>query len=528
MTPVAPALLKEWLHDGAEIALLDVREAGEFGEGHLFYAVPAPLSRFEPMLEVLVPCRAARLVLCDDGASGVAARAAAAAEALGHSAVSVLEGGTAAWKDAGFRLFRGVNVPSKTFGELVEHERGVRSIEARDLARRLDAGENLVILDGRTVAEHHRMTIPGSIACPNGELVYRLGGLAPDPRATIVVNCAGRTRSIIGAATLRGFGVANEVVALRNGTMGWNLAGLRLEHGSARRYGAAPQGESLAALRRRALDFAGRNGIPRVPAATLRAWLGDTARTTYLLDVRTQEEFLERHLAAARHAEGGQLVQATDQWLAVRGARVVLVDDTEIRAVIVADWLRQMGWDAAVLEGGETAWPALADVPPPESRTETALPALVPLDAASPLARDAALLDARPAMAFRAGHIAGARWATRARLDRVLAALGGAASCVIIADDETVARLLARDLVARGVAVTGLLRGTLSEWRAAGLPVEATPDDPPDREAIDHLFFVAARHEGDLEAARRYLEWEVALVDQIDPRERAGFRIRPV
>ena len=75
--------LKSWLSDGGEIALLDVREAGEFGEGHLFYAVPAPFSRFEPMLERLVPVRAARLVLCDDGSSGVAARAATAAEGLG-------------------------------------------------------------------------------------------------------------------------------------------------------------------------------------------------------------------------------------------------------------------------------------------------------------------------------------------------------------------------------------------------------------------------------------------------------------
>jgi rhodanese-related sulfurtransferase len=527
MTPVAPDTLADWLHDGGEIALLDVREAGEFGEGHLFYACPTPLSRFEPALERFVPRRTARLVLCDDGASGVAARAAAAAETLGYRAVHVLEGGTAGWTASGRRLFRGVNVPSKTFGELVEHERQVPSIDAAALQRRIDAGERLVIVDGRTVTEHHRMTIPGSTACPNGELVYRIGALAPDPEATVVVNCAGRTRSIIGAATLAGFGVANEVVALRNGTMGWNLAGLRLEHGSERRYGAPPEGAALEGLRRRALDFAARRGVPRVPPAKLRAWLGEEDRTTVLLDVRTPEEFALGHVAGALHAEGGQLVQATDQYLAVRGARVALIDDTEIRAIVVADWLRQMGWDASVLEGGGAAWPALADAARPAPRFEATLPAL-PLLAAPDWNGATPLLDMRGSMAFRAGHIAGARWATRARLDRATEALGGALSCVLVGEDAVAAGLLARDLAARGITATGLLGGTMEDWRAAGLRIEATPDDPPDAEAIDHLFFVAARHEGDLDAARRYLEWEVALVDQLDPRERAGFKISKV
>jgi hypothetical protein len=98
-------------------------------------------------------------------------------------------------------------------------------------------------------------------------------------------------------------------------------------------------------------------------------------------------------------------------------------------------------------------------------------------------------------------------------------------ACLLVADDMTAARLFARDLAERGVTVAGVVAGPVEDWRAAGLAIEATPDDPPDRDAIDHLFFVHARHEGDLDAARRYLDWEVQLVHQIDARERAGFRI---
>src|SRR5690349_419759 len=114
--------LKAALSDGREIALLDVREHGQFGEGHLFFAVPLAYSRFELALPALVPNAKVRLVLCDAG-DGVAERAAARAEALGYSNVAVLTGGIAAWQAAGYTLYAGVNVPSKTFGELVEAAR---------------------------------------------------------------------------------------------------------------------------------------------------------------------------------------------------------------------------------------------------------------------------------------------------------------------------------------------------------------------------------------------------------------------
>ena len=95
-----------------------------------------------------------------------------------------------------------------------------------------ESGEDMVIVDGRTVAEFQKMNIPGGICCPNGELALRIGELVPDPKTKIVVNCAGRTRSIIGAQTLIDFGVPNPIVALENGTQGWFLAGLKLENGA--------------------------------------------------------------------------------------------------------------------------------------------------------------------------------------------------------------------------------------------------------------------------------------------------------
>ncbi|HEX9685867.1 MAG TPA: rhodanese-like domain-containing protein, partial [Burkholderiales bacterium] len=213
--------LKAMLRDGGEIAVLDVREAGQFGESHLLLATPLPYSRLELHAGALVPRTSTRVIVCDDGVLGVAGRAARRLGALGYTDVSVLDGGTRGWAAAGYGLFAGVNVPSKAFGELVEHACHTPRVTVRELARMRAAGEDVVILDGRPWAEYQKMSIPGGICCPNAELPYRLSGMVTNPKTRIVVNCAGRTRSIIGAQTLINFGIPNPVAALENGTQGW-------------------------------------------------------------------------------------------------------------------------------------------------------------------------------------------------------------------------------------------------------------------------------------------------------------------
>src|SRR6266852_4584803 len=289
-TAISAATLKSWLSDNSEIALLDVREHGQYGEGHLFFAVPLPYSRFELGLPALVPNLAVRIVLCDDG-DGVAERAARRAQAIGYRNLHILKGGAPAWRQAGYTLYAGVNVPSKTFGELVEHACHTPRITAQELEAMREAGENLVIVDGRPLAEYRKMNIPDGICCPNGEPVLRIRDIAPDPKTRIVVNCAGRTRSIIGAQTLIDFGIPNPAVALENGTQGWSLAGLELEHGAGRRYADVVVSSEMGELRARARRFATSRGAGFISAEEALAWLADRSRTTYLLDVRTAEEF---------------------------------------------------------------------------------------------------------------------------------------------------------------------------------------------------------------------------------------------
>lgn len=492
MRPIDAVTLRSWITDGAELALLDAREEGEFGQSHLFWAVPCPLSRAELRAPSLLPRRAVRVV-CVDGGTGLAARLATYLESIGCTDVSVLEGGTKAWDEAGFVLFSGVNVPSKAFGEWVEHHYLTESVDAATLKSWLDADRDMVVLDSRTFEEFQRMSIPSGVSVPGGELVYRVGDLAPRPETLIVVNCAGRTRSIMGAESLRQAGVPNSVVALRNGTMGWELAGLECVSGKQDRFAPGPP-KTIELAASRAQDFATRTGVRVIDAAALAALEADPSRTLYVLDVRDPLEFAALSRPGSVNAPGGQLVQATDGWIGVRHACIALIDDDGVRARMSAGWLRQMGF---------------ADV----YVAEAALP--VEITAIELAASNAVVIDLDRSIAFRAGHIPGAIWGIRTRLAALGDLLAKAKLVVLTSPDGVLARLAVAEAQGLTQAPVKVLAGGTALWRRAGLGLEADRTVPDDADCVDFYLRPYDRNSGIAEAMQAYLSWEIDLVQEI-------------
>ncbi len=508
--PVTPAELRAMLLDYAELALIDVREELIFSQAHLLHARSIPLSRLELRIGRMVPRRGTRIILCDGG-EGLAERAAAVLARGGYEDIAILAGGIAAWKDAGFEIFSGVNVPSKAFGELVEYSHGTPHISAEELDRLQRGGLDLVVLDSRPFDEYSRVSIPGATSVPGAELVLRVRDLAPAPETLVVVNCAGRTRSIIGAQSLINAGVPNKVVALRNGTMGWTLAGLRCDSGKQRR---APDvsDEAVAWAREAAGRVGERFAVSHIDLATLDRWQNEIDdRTLYVFDVRDPSEYAAGHVPGAVSAPGGQLVQATDQYVGTLHARIVLVDDREVRAVMTASWLRQMGWtDVHVLvaAGGETGVP-LAPVlnadPQPGRRIETAVLAALMSQG------DATVIDLSLSRDYRAQHIPGAWFAIRSRLDRALSIIPITGMLVLTSEDGVLAALAAPEAAALTDAQVRYLAGGNVAWREAGY--ELTPDEPRMAdEPVDIWLKPYERPGSPQDAVQDYLTWEVDLV----------------
>jgi rhodanese-related sulfurtransferase len=503
-----------------EVALLDLREEAAYAQGHPLFAANLPLSRLE--LEALdrLPRKDVKLVLYDDG-EGLVAPAIERLRGLGYSNVHRLGGGLQGWRDTGYELFQDVNSASKAFGELLEARRHTPSLPAAEAKALIEGDPNLVVLDARRWDEYRTMSIPKGVSVPGAELVLRAHAIAPDPETTIVVNCAGRTRSIIGAQSLINAGLPNRVYALRNGAIGWTLAGQTLDHGQDRRFPEVDADQERAArVAARAVSY--RAGVRRLDAEALEDLASERTRTLYRLDVRTPEEYAAGHIAGFRSAPGGQLVQETDMVAPVRGARIVLADDRGARADMTASWLAQMGWEAYVLDGGFDG-PLQAGGSAPTYPKLPAAREITPAELQERLAADtAAVIDLSPSPMFRRAHIPGAWFAIRAQLDQ--AALPAHKDIVLASPDGALARLAATEVQALTRSEPQVLQGGVQSWIAAGLPLEqgleralTPPADVYRRpyEGTDHA----------QAAMQAYLDWEFGLVEQLERDGTHGFYV---
>ncbi|MEA2801353.1 MAG: hypothetical protein QOE49_1448 [Rhodospirillaceae bacterium] len=515
--------VKAMLKSGEVFAFFDVREEGEFStQGHPLFATPLPLSRLEPRAFALLPDPDTRIVLMDDGEAGQmghANRAAAKLSALGYTDLAVMKGGLKAWREAGCEVFTGVNVPSKAFGEVVEHENDTPRIDAADLQKLVDAKTDLVILDSRPMPEFNNMSIPGGIDCPGAELVYRVKDLVPNPETLVVVNCAGRTRSIIGAQSLINAGLTNKVIALKNGTMGWHLAGLKVARGETRSFG--PQGPEAAKFAQTAAaNIAAKMKVKKIDKVGL-AKLEAKGGPLYRLDVRDPAEYAQGHLKGFRHAAGGQLVQATDQYVGARHATVVLHDNDGVRAVMTAHWLMQMDWNEVYVLDYKPVSSDLTTEAEPRFPKGFVLPHAATVAAAelSKSLEHALVIDLDTSLRYRDGHVPGAWFAVRANLGKTIPAMlakqTGVTRVVLVSPDGEIAALAAAEAeAAAGGLPVAILEGGMKAWRDAKLAIESGHTrmaDPP-----TDVWYRPYDFKENIEAAmRQYLDWEVDLVPQV-------------
>jgi len=527
MTTISPEALQALLKGRSPFALIDVREAGEYNSSHIPGASLIARRQLEFVMPQAVPFTGVRVVLCDD--DGRRARlAAATAEGMGYRNVAVLDGGINRWVTDGLPTEWGSNVPSKDFGEKIEVMHHVPEIEAKELAERMGKGEKFAILDSRTPEEFRRFCIPGGRSVPGGELALRITDIARDldTETTIIVNCAGRTRSIIGTRVLQRMGF-RKVYGLRNGTAGWMLAGHPLESGADRVQLPEPSAEAVAAAEAHAARWAAEDGVRYLDVAALEGVVErGSQETVYLVDVRAREEYLAGHIPGFHWFPGGQAVQRSDEVAVVKHASIVFACDRRARASVTASWYRQMGFEQVyAVDGGTAAWVASgreletgpADVRPVGYATARSTLTLVSASQvhASP---PSAAIFVDTSQDFARGHVPGARWVPRGWLEFWIVDIvpSKTTDVLVTCHDGGNSVLAGATLRALGYERVSVLDGGMEAWRRAGLPVEqglsgvmAAPTDVvpagPDRNFAD---------------MQNYLRWEEALGYKYAPASR--------
>ncbi len=511
-----------------EWAFLDVREQGRFDQGHPFWAINAPASHLEDVMPRLVPRTSTPVVLMDDSDGGLARHVAARLADWGYGDVAVMRGGLQAWREAGLPVYAGVHVPSKAFGEFVEHHQGTPSIDVQEFKEWVAQGRDLLVLDCRPFEEFQASSLPGSMNCPGAELVARVFGLVEQDSTTVVVHCAGRTRGIIGAQSLINAGLPNPVVTLRNGMADWVLRGGSLAKGN-RKVAPPPTRQGAERARQAAERIAARFQVATIDAQQLRSLQADPARTLYLLDVRTPEEYEAGHIPEAQSAPAGQLVQAFDAYVGTRGARIVLFDDTGVRARVAASWLVQMGWqDVFVLDNSpgtpglslERGQPCITEFdhdPSSPAQTIDILALRQGLEAG-----DVVLLDLSDSLQFSRQHIPGAWFAVRARLQEALSQVPPHRLLVLTSPDGQFARRALGDARSLSSVPVAALQGGNAAWFGAGWPTASG------RERLttttDDIWYSPIDRPDPMAAIQAYLDWEIGLAGRLDQERGVRFR----
>jgi rhodanese-related sulfurtransferase len=499
---------------GRRWALFDLREVGEYAEGHVPGALSLPRRMLEFRLAEVLPSLAWPVVVYDDGGTdGRAALGAARLREMGVFAVSVLRGGLAAVREAGIGLATGTNVPSKHFGEEVLHADRLAAITPEALCAAQAAGARLAICDVRTAPEFAAQHLPGARSFPGFELAAHLPRLLRE-HDRVVLNCAGRTRSIIASATARALGF--DCAAVENGTMGWRLAGLDVEEGAVSEV-PSPDPEDARSIADRARELAQGAGVKGINAALLAGRRGEAGQARPLVwDLRSETAFRAGHIPGAVWLPGGQAIQRTDDFLAVPGAPVTLVDDGDARAWLGGWWLARMGCSqVTVLGGGTPAWRAAGlklakgagrETPPFIAAILDRIARVDAAGAAKMLAGGAQVIDVGTSRSFAARHLPGAGWIPRGWLEARIADHAGTQDAVLVTAADPAQAALATDTLQRlGYGRAAALEVGTRAYAMAGGAVE-TDDAPEDaRDVVDPPYAKG------LQAMRDYLDWEIRL-----------------
>ena len=500
----------------SEFSLVDIREIGQHTDGHPFFSISIPYSIFESRIIDLIPSKETLIILMDhnDGLSEIVEEITCD---LGYRNIQILKDGVFGWKKAGYFLFKGIHVPSKAFGELVELKKNTPHIKPSELRKKINKKDNIIIVDGRPLEEFKKMNIPTGVCCPNMEIPLRIQNEIND-KTEIIINCAGRTRSIIGAQNLINFGIKNKVKALENGTQGWTLSGYKLETNKKETLDLNKIEYQKSKYRNSAAKIINKFNLKKINLRTLNSFLEEKTKNTFIFNVTANQNFSENKMYL-KHAPGGQLIQATDSFVGVLNSKIILVDDGELlRASLTASWLKQMGFDVYIFDDDINYLKNFFDqkkkfiIPKSKIVENNSLIDFLKLN----------LLDIRTSHEFKKTHLKRSKWINRANLR--FHNFNGNKDFLIIYNDLSKAELIYKDIISK--YKTSIYFYKFDENFKLLNELFTNKETFMKREVcIDFIYHTFKRHHGSKAHSLAYLSWEKDLLNHMDEEEKNRFKV---
>ena len=508
--------VKTIISSSKEFCFVDVREIGQHAKGHPFFSISIPFSVFENKIEELTPNKNTLIIIFDQN-DGLSEFVYTEAKNLGYNNLYILRDGVFGWEKEGYELFDGINIPSKAFGEWIEEEYRTPHIKPFELAKKIQNKENILVLDGRTIEEYQKMNIPSSVNCPNMEMPVRIKKQI-NKNTEIIVGCAGRTRSIIGTQNLINYGIENSVKALENGTQGWSLANFKLEHNQNRRVPLSKLNPEKSFIEK-AEFIIKKYGIKKINFDDTIKLLREKSITTYIFDVTETKQNISFLPNKIRNVPGGQLIQATDNYIGVWNSKIILLDDGElVRASMTATWLKQMGHSVYVYnDKPEILFKKMKFFKEKFSIDNDKKVKLSKLKNF----KHFNMIDIRNSHSYRRSHIVKSRWFSRANL-RLMKITKGK-DILIIYDDITKAQLVTKTINEKNQVNIFYYYFDKKDITEKPYLFTKSPYFPKTKDCIDFIYHTHKRHNGNRTHAKAYLSWEKTLLNRMDEQELKKF-----
>jgi rhodanese-related sulfurtransferase len=523
-----PEELERLLQSDQVYACIDVRERGEFALDQIPDTTPLARGTLEYRVEKMIPSKSVPVVVCcNDGRRSELA--AMTLLEMGYRDVRLLAGGIVAWKKSGLATRQGWGVGGKEYGEKIAIKEAVTQISPEELFAARDRDENVVLVDVRTEEEYLRGHVPGAVNVPGGQLLFEVPGLLRNEDSLVVVSCAGRTRGILGTQLLREAGL-RKVCALQNGAMGWRLAGYELAVGPREEQVGSTGIQVRSWVKEATQRVASKANVRSVCCKEVER-LQSSTDIYYLVDVRLPKEFRSEHVIGSINLPGGQIALAYENFLAVRQATLFILADDDIRPVWASALFQRLGFPRVfVIDGGIQAMAAhgfkLGDA---EGETDAKILGLAnaralvegwgPTQVLNSLTGDGrpVVLDVRGSGEYVSGHIRGAQWLARGKLEIEIANKIHDKACQVITvcDSGIRSSLAAATLKSLRYRNIAYLSGGLKVWQREGLSLQDGLDgaDVTREEAqadFGHTLWTGAlgKSKADMQ---RYLSWEESL-----------------
>ena len=273
-------------------------------------------------------------------------------------------------------------------------------------------------------------------------------------------------------------------------------------------------------ISKKASQLINKYNLKKVGLKQINDFFSDKTRTTYIFDITTHSKISKCNDLNIKNVPGGQLIQATDNFIGVQNSRVILVDEGDlIRSSMTASWLKQMGYEVYIFDDDLNYINYFF-----EKKSKFVIPKhqIIKIsEIRSCLSFN--ILDTRNSHDYKKLHLKRSKWISRKNLRFI--DFKKNKNFLIVFDDINKAEMISKDIFSKYNKEIFFYEFKENEVMQYSDILTKSSSSPKKSECIDFVYHTYKRHSGNKNHAKSYLKWEKELLQRMDEQEKSKFKV---